>query len=43
MRSIRAIAPVIKDHGIQYARDSFEDRLKRGDFSTARTKVRKQL
>jgi hypothetical protein len=41
MRSIRVLAPIVKSHGIKYARDSFEARLNRGDFSIARTKVPK--
>ena len=36
---LRLIAPVIKDHGIDYERGKFADKLKDGTFTLERTKV----
>ena len=37
---LRLIAPVIKDHGIDYERGKFADKLKDGSLTLERTQVR---
>lgn len=36
---LRLIAPVIKDHGIDYERGKFQDKLDDGSLTLARTEV----
>ena len=36
---LRLIAPVIKDHGVDYERGKFQDKLKDGTLTLERTKV----
>jgi hypothetical protein len=37
---LRLIAPVIKDHGVDYERGKFQDKLNDGSLTTERTEVR---
>ena len=37
--SLRLIAPVIKDHGIEYERNKFQDKLNDGTLTLERTQV----
>ena len=37
--SLRLIAPVVKDHGVDYERGKFQDKLNDGSLTLARTKV----
>lgn len=37
--SLRLIAPVIKDHGIEYERNKFQDKLNDGTLTLERTQA----